>query len=96
MDIDAARGSARAAARFLKVLGNEQRLKILCELQQGERAVAALERAIGLGQSAVSQHLARLRAEGLVTTRREAQMVYYSLSDPDVERVIAILLARDR
>jgi len=82
--------SERAAA-FLKALANANRLMILCELKDGERSVSALESVVPLAQSALSQHLAKLRAEDLVKTRREAQTIYYSLADERIGRLIDTL-----
>jgi DNA-binding transcriptional ArsR family regulator len=79
------------AATFLKAVANGNRLMILCELKGGERSVSALEGVVPLAQSALSQHLARLREEGLVATRREAQTIYYSLADERVARLIDTL-----
>jgi DNA-binding transcriptional ArsR family regulator len=64
---------------------------ILCELHRGERSVTSLQNALGLGQSSLSQHLARLREDELVKTRRESQAIYYSLGNANVMRVIALL-----
>ncbi|MEQ1717053.1 MAG: metalloregulator ArsR/SmtB family transcription factor [Hyphomicrobium sp.] len=75
-------GKSQDVARYLKVLANASRLLILCELNNGERSVTALEEAIGLTQSALSQHLAKLRESGIVATRRDAQTIYYRLADP--------------
>lgn len=84
-------GAAQAAS-MLRLLGNEHRLLALCLLlEYGEMSVADLQERLGLGQSALSQHLAKLRAAGLVTFRREAQMLHYRIDDPDVVRVIAVL-----
>lgn len=82
--------SARAAA-FLKAVANANRLMILCELTAGERSVSVLENVVPLTQSALSQHLAKLRAEGLVKTRREAQTIHYSLADRRVAKLIDTL-----
>ncbi len=68
------------ASTLLKALSNERRLRIICALYKGEKCVSELEKIVDLRQSALSQHLARLRQEGLVDTRREAQIIYYSLS----------------
>jgi DNA-binding transcriptional ArsR family regulator len=76
--------NARQAARLLKTLASDQRLMILCHLAGGERSVGELQSHVALSQSALSQHLARLRREGVVTTRRDAQSIYYTLADPDV------------
>jgi DNA-binding transcriptional ArsR family regulator len=82
---------AEKAEQFLKALANRHRLMILCELLDGEKTVTALQDRLGLGQSSMSQHLARLRADDLVTTRRESQTIHYSLRRIDVERVITLL-----
>lgn len=82
---------AAEAEILLKALANRHRLMLMCELHDGERSVNALVESIGLSQSALSQHLARLRADKLVATRREAQVIYYRLADPAVARVIALL-----
>jgi DNA-binding transcriptional ArsR family regulator len=79
---------AETAAAFLKALSHEGRLMILCHLSDGEKSVTELERLIGQRQAAVSQQLARLRLEGLVSTRREGKAIFYSVRDP---RVIAVL-----
>ncbi|GAM97517.1 transcriptional regulator of ArsR family [alpha proteobacterium U9-1i] len=81
------------AARLLKTLGHQARLAVLCQLVEGERSAGALQRGSGLSQSALSQHLAKLREEGLVATRREAQTIFYSLADPKAARVIETLVA---
>jgi DNA-binding transcriptional ArsR family regulator len=70
---------AEQAATLLRALANEQRLMILCNLSEGELSVSQLNERLPLNQSALSQHLAVLRKTGIVTTRREAQTVYYSL-----------------
>ena len=79
------------AAGFLKILANDRRLMILCELLKGERSVGELEDIVDLSQSALSQHLARLRRSHLVKTRRELQTIYYSIADPGVTKVIGAL-----
>src|SRR3972149_4180229 len=79
------------AEELLKALANSHRLMILCELRDGERSVSALERVVPLAQSALSQHLAKLREGGFVTTRREAQTIYYSLAHARVARLIEVL-----
>lgn len=93
-DQDAARleRGARAASDMLKAMGNLRRLMILCELLRGvEVSVGDLAVRLGLGQSALSQHLARLRRSGLVTTRREAQTIYYSLASHEAIMVLGTL-----
>lgn len=83
--------SAGAAARLLKLLASEQRLLLLCKLIEGESSVGELSAHVGLAQSATSQHLAKMRAEGLVATRRDAQTIYYRLDDPAAIRMLDTL-----
>lgn len=83
--------NAQQASRRLKTLSNPHRLMILCNLFKGERTVGELELAVGLSQSAISQHLARLRDEGVVDFRRAGQNVYYSLVDRDTKRLLETL-----
>lgn len=80
---------AAEASAFLKMLANEHRLLVLCRLVEvGEASVGELCQAVGLSQSALSQHLARLREEGLVATRREAQTIFYRIADPRAEGLL--------
>ncbi|MBD5771744.1 ArsR/SmtB family transcription factor [Marinomonas colpomeniae] len=79
------------AAVFLKALSNQNRLMILCHLIEEELCVTALNEKLPLSQSALSQHLAILRKDGLVTTRRESQTIYYSLGDNRVKELIQTL-----
>ena len=91
-DIDAMVGCAQEAARLLKLLANEKRLVILCFLATcGEMPVGALAEALNLSQSALSQHLAKLRRDGLVQFRRESQTLNYRLADPRAVRVLLVL-----
>lgn len=84
-------GAARAAA-LLRAVGNEHRLLVLCLLiEQGEASVGTLLEQVSLSQSALSQHLARMRDEGLVTFRRDAQTLYYRIADPVAEKLVAAL-----
>lgn len=83
--------SAGAAARLLRALSNERRLTILCQLGEGERAVGELMPAAGLSRSALSQHLAVLREEGLVAGRRDGVSILYRIADPAALKVIAVL-----
>ncbi|WP_142848271.1 helix-turn-helix transcriptional regulator [Telmatospirillum sp. J64-1] len=83
--------NARRASALLKAMSNEHRLMVLCQLLHGERSVGELERLIGLSQSALSQHLARLRRDNLVQTRRAAQTIYYSLAGEEARAVIETL-----
>jgi len=82
---------ASDAAGLMKALGNESRLMILCVLAEGERSVSDLNTIVPLSQSALSQQLARLRQQKLVTTRRESQTIYYSLAEGPADRVINLL-----
>lgn len=82
---------ADEASSFLKALSNPARLLILCELHRGEKTVGALEKLVGLKQSPLSQHLARLRNDGLVQTRRDGVTIHYRLADPRVNQVTAAL-----
>ncbi len=83
--------NAQAAAAYLKTLAHEGRLMILCHLGSGEKSVGELEELLDLRQAAVSQMLARLRDEGLVSTRREGKTIYYTLSDSNTSQVISLL-----
>ncbi|MGE0279708.1 MAG: ArsR/SmtB family transcription factor [Rhizobiaceae bacterium] len=83
--------SAEKAADFLTVLGNAKRLMILHQLLQQEMPVNAIADRVGLSQSALSQHLAKLRDSGLVDTRREKQMIYYSCNSDEVRRTMVML-----
>ena len=85
------RAHAADAAGLMKALGNESRLMILCMLAECERSVSDLNEVIPLSQSALSQQLARLRQQDLVTTRRESQTIYYSLANGPADRVINLL-----
>ncbi len=92
IDVDAMRANSRAASALLKTMGNECRLMVLCYLMEGQKTVSELEHLIGgISQSAMSQHLARLRHQNVVATRREAQSIYYSLSDARVPVVLQAL-----
>jgi len=80
--------AAREASALLKAMSNERRLLILCHLSRGERSVGELCQLVDISQSALSQHLAKLRADGLVDTRREAQTIYYSLRGEAVQSIL--------
>jgi len=83
---------AAQAVGLLKLLANENRLLILCRLATTrEMAVNELAEAVGLSQSALSQHLAKMREEGLLATRREAQTVFYRIADPNTQRLLKLL-----
>lgn len=79
------------AVAFLKVLGHEGRLELLCHMIDGERSVGALTQALGSSQPAVSQQLMRLRAEGLVRTERRGKSVVYSIAAPEIAKVLSAL-----
>jgi DNA-binding transcriptional ArsR family regulator len=83
--------SVGRAASLLRLLGNERRLMILCQLANGELSVGQLQPRVGLSQSALSQHLALLREENIVATRRDGQMIHYRIADTAALRVIATL-----
>jgi DNA-binding transcriptional ArsR family regulator len=82
---------AKQASEFLKALSHEARLVILCQLCEGEKSVRDLEELLSLRQSAVSQHLARLRLDGLVEAKRDGKAVYYGLANDDLRIVLAAL-----
>ena len=84
---------ADAAAALLKVLGNAQRLRILCLLVEGEHSVGEINAQVALSQSALSQHLAVLREQGLVSTRREAQTIHYALAEGPARAILETLHA---
>lgn len=90
-DLAAFEEGAGRAAGLLRMLGNEKRLMVLCQLADGELPVGAIQRRIGLSQSALSQHLALLREEGVVATRRESQTIYYRIADRNALRIIETL-----
>jgi len=82
---------AEHASLVLKSISNKWRLLVLCQLVKGEKSVGELEKAIGLSQSALSQHLAVLRNNNLVETRRDAQMIYYSITGTEVPLILRAL-----
>lgn len=90
-DTDALMENARRAAAFLKAIGHESRLVILCTLAEGEKSVGELERLLKQRQASISQQLARLRSEGLVKARRDGKMVHYSLSSDEARAVVGIV-----
>ncbi len=91
MNLEELQIRADAAEKLLKAMASRPRLMILCELLKGERTVTALHQAVGLSMSAISQHLARLRADELVTTRRESQTIHYSIASEPAKTVIGTL-----
>ncbi len=91
LDPVAMQDSATAAAELLKLLGNETRLMVLCHLNQKERPVGELESMVGLSQSALSQHLAKLRKSHAVKTRRDGQQIFYDIDDWRIRALIEVL-----
>jgi DNA-binding transcriptional ArsR family regulator len=91
-EVSAMSESAREAVELLKALAHETRLQILCNLADAEKHVGELEEALDIRQSTVSQQLARLRLEGLVTSRRDGKQMFYSLASDDVRKIIKVLV----
>ena len=83
--------SAGQAVGLLRLLGNEKRLMVLCQLADGELSVSQLQDRIGTSQSALSQHLALMREQGIVATRRQSQTIFYRIEDPAALRIIQTL-----
>jgi len=91
-ELEQLRASAADAAALMRALGHDGRLLVLCILvAQGECSAGELAQQVGLSPSALSQHLAKMRDDGLVDSRREAQSVYYRIAEPRVARVVALL-----
>lgn len=90
-ELDRMVGNAKRASDFLKALAHESRLLILCILAEGEKSVSELEDILNLRQPTVSQQLARLRADGLVSTRRDGKAIYYNLASADARVVIGAI-----
>ncbi len=82
---------AEQASELLKAMTNPSRLLILCQLAEGEKSVGELEQVVGLSQSGLSQHLALLRREGVVATRRDAQFIFYRLASPEAHAIMRTL-----
>lgn len=92
MDLALFTEKAAEVAQLLKAIGNGRRLMMLCKLvEQGEMTVGDLADGVGLSQSALSQHLAKMRDEGLVAYRRESQTLWYRIADPRTEALLATL-----
>jgi DNA-binding transcriptional ArsR family regulator len=91
--IDARRMAVAAgrASDLMKTLGHKDRLMVLCHLASGEKSVGELASLLEIPQSPLSQHLARMRKESLVTTRREAQTIYYSIASEEATRIVALM-----
>ncbi|QFU09069.1 Biofilm growth-associated repressor [Rhodobacteraceae bacterium THAF1] len=90
-DFDEMGRNARKAAEFLKALGHESRMMILCHLASGEKSVTELERLLSARQAAVSQQLMRLRQDGLVAARRDGKQIFYSLTDERAVRIMDVV-----
>ncbi len=91
MPAEAMRSNAQKASGLLKALANENRLMILCLLVEGEMTVSEINAQVDLSQSALSQHLAVLRKDGLVATRRESQIIYYRIASQDAGKILETL-----
>lgn len=91
IDPDRLRGAAGQAVSALKLLANEDRLLLLCQLSQGERCVSELEAQLGIHQPTLSQQLGVLRSEGVVGTRREGKNIFYSVAEPALLEILAVL-----
>jgi DNA-binding transcriptional ArsR family regulator len=92
MDLTTFEQKAGSVATLLKAMGNDRRLMLLCKLvEHGEMPVSDLARDVGLSQSACSQHLAKMRDEGLVAFRRESQTIWYRIADPRTETLMSTL-----
>jgi DNA-binding transcriptional ArsR family regulator len=90
-DMEKLESTAAHACDLLKAMANPARLMVLCQIAHGEKSVGELERAVGLSQSGLSQHLAVLRNKRIVSTRRDAQTIYYSLASEEAAAVMATL-----
>lgn len=90
-DLERMVDNAKRASNFLKALAHESRLIMLCILAEGEKSVSELEHELNLRQPTVSQQLARLRADGLVSTRRDGKVVYYSLASSEARTIIGAI-----
>ncbi len=91
MEVDCIESNIEQASQVLKAMSNPRRLQVLCALCKGEKCVGELEEIVGISQSALSQHLAKLREDKLVKTRRDAQTIYYSVSSITVHELLCAL-----
>ena len=91
IDPERLRGDAAQAVSVLKLLANEDRLLLLCQLSQGECCVSELEQQLGIHQPTLSQQLGVLRSVGAVNTRRDGKNIYYSVADPATLEILAVL-----
>jgi DNA-binding transcriptional ArsR family regulator len=90
-DLEQMAVAADKACALMKTLGHKGRLMVLCQLASGEKSVGELSEVLGISQSPLSQHLSRMRKENLVSTRRDAQTIYYSLAAHEAEKIIECL-----
>ena len=90
-EMQALKAKAPEAAELLRLLGNPNRLRILCQIGEEERSVAQLERSLGIRQPGLSQQLAELRQSGLVTARRESRSIFYSIADERARAILGLL-----
>lgn len=92
LDLETWRSSASEVSAVLKSIGNQRRLLILCQIvAHGEMSVGGLEKELDLSQSALSQHLARMRADSILETRRDGLTIYYRIADPRIEVIMSTL-----
>ncbi len=91
MDLEKMQDSVHTATDLLKLLSHPERLMVLCQLKTGEHSVGELARNLNIKQSPLSQHLARMRHEGVVRSRREAQTIYYSIAGKEAEKLVTVL-----
>jgi len=91
IDLPLLRGAIGQAVTTLKLLANEDRLLLLCQLSQGEKCVGELEEQLGIRQPTLSQQLGVLRSEGVVDSRRQGKNIYYSVTDPALLEILAVL-----
>ena len=91
IDTETLRSAATQAVAALKLLANEDRLLLMCQLSQGEICVSELEQQLGIRQPTLSQQLGVLRTEGVVSTRRQGKNIYYSVADPAMLEIVALL-----
>lgn len=91
MNVEKINKDIKQLTKLLKALSNEKRLVIICAVYAQEKNVGELEKITGLSQSALSQHLARLRSDDILCTRREAQTIFYSIKDENVRRLMNVL-----
>jgi len=91
IDLEQMAQSADRASNLMKTLGHKDRLMILCQLADGEKSVGQIAELLEISQSPLSQHLSRMRKEGLVVTRREAQTIYYTLKSGEASRIVEVL-----